>query len=400
MSDEHKIHIVVPKKKYAALIAAGGTGTRMGARTNKLMMPLCGRPVLARTLAVFDGIPGIGHIVVVLHPDLIGTVRESLPAWGIRIPVTLVAGGATRQESVYKGLQALSEDTSLVAIHDGARPLISADIIERTFEEAGKSGAAAAGIPVIDTLKRVGAQNQIEDTVDRTSLWQVQTPQTFRYDLILAAHREAKASGWSCTDDASLIERTGGTVTMVMGSALNVKITTPEDMQLAQKLLAETLTVKTGTGYDAHRLVEDRKLILGGVDIPYERGLLGHSDADVLTHAVMDALLGAAGLGDIGQWFPDSDPAYAGACSLDLLKKVGDAVSGAGYGISHIDSTIIAQAPKVAGHLPRMRANIAGVLGLDEDSVNIKATTTEGMGFTGRGEGIAAQAAATLYKHE
>lgn len=383
------------KNRYAALIAAGGTGTRMGADINKLMMPLNGKPVLARTIMVFDEIPRIRHITVVLHPDLIETVRESLPEWGIRTSVSLVEGGATRQESVYKGLRSLPGDTSLVAIHDGARPLISPDIIERTFEEAGKMSAAAAGIRVKDTLKIV-AEGAIEGTVDRTNLWQVQTPQTFRYDLILNAHREAQDKGWTCTDDASLIERTGGTVTMVEGSALNVKITTPEDMHLAQKLLAETMSVKTGTGYDAHRLVEDRKLILGGVDIPYERGLLGHSDADVLTHAIMDALLGAAGLGDIGQWFPDSDPVYEGARSLDLLKKVGAAISEAGYTISHIDGTVIAQAPKVAGHIPQMRANIAGVLGLIEGSVNIKATTTEGMGFTGRGEGIAVQAAATL----
>jgi len=387
------------KNTYAALIAAGGTGTRMGARTNKLMMPLGGKPVLARTLAVFDGMETIAHIAVVLHPGLIDTVRELLPEWGIRTPVTLTQGGATRQASVHRGLRALPADTSLVAIHDGARPLISPDIIARTFEEAGKSGAAAAGIPVKDTLKRVGERNRIEATVDRTSLWQVQTPQTFDLDLILDAHREAEAKGWTCTDDASLIEGTGGTVTMVTGSALNVKITTPEDMHLAQKLLAETPVIKTGTGYDAHRLAADRKLILGGEEISYERGLLGHSDADVLTHAIMDALLGAAGLGDIGQWFPDSDPAHEGARSLDLLKEVGDAVSGAGYGISHIDATIIAQTPKLAMYLSRMRVNIAGVLGLDEGSVNIKATTTEGMGFTGRGEGIAAQAAATLNRH-
>ena len=386
------------KDRYAALIAAGGIGSRMGARTNKLMMPLNGKPVLARTLAVFDGMVEITHILMVLHPGLIDTVRELLPAWGIVTPVELVAGGKTRQESVYIGLRALPGDTGIVVIHDGARPLIDPAIVRRTLGKAKRDGAAAAGIPVKDTLKRVGPKNGIEGTVDRTSLWQVQTPQTFRYDLILSAHREAQDKGWTCTDDTSLIERMGGKVTMVEGSALNVKITTPEDMHLAQKLLAETMSVKMGTGYDAHRLVEDRKLILGGVDIPYEKGLLGHSDADVLTHAVMDALLGAAGLGDIGQWFPDIDPAYEGVCSLDLLKKVGDAISEAGYGISHIDGTIVAQAPKVAGHLPLMRANIAEALGLAEGSVNIKATTTEGMGFTGRGEGIAAQAAATLCK--
>jgi len=384
------------KNRYAALIAAGGTGTRMGARTNKLMMPLNGKPVLARTLAVFDGMEEIAQIVVVLHPGLIDGVRGLLPEWGVAKPVNLVPGGKTRQESVYTGLRALPENTEIVAIHDGARPLIDPVIVRRTLLAAEKSGAAAAGIPVKDTLKRVGGENRIESTVDRKDLWQVQTPQTFRCDLILDAHREAQAKGWTCTDDASLIERTGGTVTMVEGSALNVKITTPEDMHLAQKLLAETLSVKTGTGYDAHRLAADRKLILGGVDIPYDRGLSGHSDADVLTHAIMDALLGAAALGDIGQWFPPSDPAYEGVCSLDLLKKVGEAVTEAGYAISHIDGTIIAQAPKLAGHIPRMRSNIAGALGLDAGSVNIKATTTEGMGFTGRGEGIAAQAAATL----
>ena len=386
------------KNRYAALIAAGGTGTRMGARTNKLMMPLAGKPVLARTLAVFDGMEEIAHILVVLHPGLIDGVRGLLPEWGITTPVKLVPGGRTRQQSVYTGLGALPGDTKIVAIHDGARPLIDPVIVRRTLLAAEKKGAAAAGIPVKDTLKRVGEKNRIVGTVDRRDLWQVQTPQVFACDLILDAHREAQEKGWTCTDDASLIERKGGTITMVEGSALNVKITTPEDMHLAQKLLAETMSVKTGTGYDAHRLTENRRLILGGVQIAYERGLSGHSDADVLTHAVMDALLGAAGMGDIGQWFPDSDPAYEGACSLDLLKKVGEALAEAGYIVSHIDGTIIAQAPKIAGYIPQMRANIAGALGLDTGSVNIKATTTEGMGFTGRGEGIAAQVAATLCK--
>ena len=384
----------------AALIAAGGTGSRMGDKTNKLMMPLNGRPVLARTLAVFDAMEEITHIVVVLHPGLINAVRDLLPEWEITTPVELVAGGKTRQESVYIGLRALAEDTWIVAIHDGARPLIDPAIVRRTLVAAEKKGAAAAGIPVKDTLKRIGEENIIESTVDRKNLWQVQTPQTFYYHLILDAHREAKAKGWTCTDDASLIERMGGIVTMVEGSALNVKITTPEDMHLAQKLLAETMSVKIGMGYDAHRFTEDRKLVLGGVEIPYERGLLGHSDADVLTHAVMDALLGAAGLGDIGQWFPDSDPAYQGARSLDLLKKVRAAITEAGYAISHMDGTIIAQAPKLADHVPSMRAIIARALGIPKGSVNIKATTTEGMGFEGRGEGIAAQAVATLCKRD
>lgn len=293
----------------------------------------------------------------------------------------------------------MPEDTQLVAIHDGARPLVSPDIIERTLEEAWKSGAAAAGIRVKDTVKVVGDGGMIEGTVDRTRLWQVQTPQTFRYPLILEAHREAEARGWECTDDASLIERTGGKVAMVPGSPRNLKITEPEDMALAEKILGGT-GHRTGTGYDAHRLTEGRKLILGGVDIPYEKGLLGHSDADVLTHAVMDALLGAAGLGDIGQWFPDNDPAYEGISSLALLGRVGEAVAQAGYAIANIDGTVIAQAPRLAAHIPRMRAHIAEVLGIEESQVNVKATTTEGMGFTGRGEGIAAQAAAALYRRD
>jgi 2-C-methyl-D-erythritol 4-phosphate cytidylyltransferase/2-C-methyl-D-erythritol 2,4-cyclodiphosphate synthase len=383
------------KEKYAALIAAGGTGSRMGGGVNKLLMPLAGKPVLARTLAVFDGMPEIGHVAVVLHPDLLETMQGMLPEWGISTSVQLTEGGGTRQASVYRGLQALPEDTQLVAIHDGARPFVTPDIVRRTFTAAEASGAAVAGIRVKDTLKIV-AEGIIEGTVDRTRMWQVQTPQTFRYDLILNAHREAETQGWACTDDASLIERTGGKVAMVEGSALNIKITTPEDMFLAERLLG-TAHVKTGIGYDAHQLAIGRKLVLGGVEIPYERGLLGHSDADVLTHVVMDAILGAAGLGDIGRHFPDSDPAYEGICSLDLLEKVVEMIDDAGLGISHIDGVIVAQAPRMAGHIPGMRANIAGILGLDVQNVNIKATTTEGMGFAGRGEGIAAQAVATLF---
>lgn len=382
-------------EKYAALIAAGGTGSRMGADVNKLLMPLAGKPVLARTLAVFDALPEIGLIAIVLHPDLSGTVRDALPGWNIRTPVRLIEGGATRQESVYRGLRALPEDTQLVAIHDGARPLIDPGSIRRTLVSAAEYGAAVAGIKVKDTLKIV-KEGAIEGTVDRTYLWQVQTPQVFRYGLIVNAHREAADRGWECTDDAALIERTGGTVMMVEGSVRNLKITTPEDMDMAERLLAGQ-SVKTGIGYDAHRLAPGRKLILGGVDIPYEKGLLGHSDADVLTHAVMDAILGAAALGDIGRWFPDSDPVYAGACSLDLLRKVGEAAADAGYAVSHIDATVIAQAPKLMGHIPTMRERIAGALDLDVHCVNVKATTTEGMGFTGAGEGIAAQAVATLF---
>jgi len=397
MSDSG-LTICSARKKYAVLIAAGGLGSRMNAGTNKLMMPLCGKPVLARTLAVFDGIPGVRQIAVVLHPALIETVEKMLPEWGITTPVTLVAGGATRQESVYIGLRALPEDTEIVAIHDGARPLVTRDIVQRTLDAAQEHGAAAAGIPVRDTLKRVGAENRIEVTLDRNGLWQVQTPQVFRYDRILDAYRRAAENGWECTDDASIIERMGGKVVMVAGSARNIKITTPEDLDMAQRLLSQT--IKIGTGYDAHRLAEGRTLILGGVAIPYERGLLSHSDADVLTHAIIDAILGAAGLGDIGQWFPDDDPAYAGACSLDLLKEVADAVARAGCGITHIDGTIIAEAPKLAKYIPGMRANIAKALDVEESCVNIKATTTEGMGFTGRGEGIAAQAAATLYARD
>jgi 2-C-methyl-D-erythritol 4-phosphate cytidylyltransferase/2-C-methyl-D-erythritol 2,4-cyclodiphosphate synthase len=397
MSDRG-LTICSARMKYAVLIAAGGLGSRMNAGTNKLMMPLCGKPVLARTLAVFDGIPGVRQIAVVLHPALIETVEKMLPEWGITTPVTLVAGGATRQESVYIGLRALPEDTEIVAIHDGARPLVTRDIVQRTLDAAQEHGAAAAGIPVRDTLKRVGAENRIEATLDRNGLWQVQTPQVFRYDRILDAHRQAATNGWECTDDASIIERMGGKVVMVAGSPRNIKITTPEDLDMAQRLLSQTIRI--GTGYDAHRLAEGRTLILGGVAIPYERGLLGHSDADVLTHAIIDAILGAAGLGDIGQWFPDDDPAYAGACSLDLLKEVADAVARAGCGITHIDGTIIAEAPKLAKYIPGMRANIAKALDVEESCVNIKATTTEGMGFTGRGEGIAAQAAATLYARD
>ena len=259
--------------------------------------------------------------------------------------------------------------------------------------------AAALAVPVKDTLKRTDEKGYILDTPDRAGLWRVQTPQVFDRAALCAAMEQALSEGWDFTDDCQLMEKAGHPVRLVTGLDTNLKLTTPEDIRLAQAIMnidKEDKGMRIGHGYDVHKLVEDRLLILGGVTIPYEKGLLGHSDADVLTHAVMDALLGAAALGDIGKLFPDNDPAYAGADSVALLRRVVERVAEEGYRIGNIDATILCQRPKLAPHIPQMREILAAACGVDTTCISVKATTEEGLGFTGSGEGIAAHCVCLL----
>jgi 2-C-methyl-D-erythritol 2,4-cyclodiphosphate synthase len=307
-----------------------------------------------------------------------------------------VAGGATRQQSVANGLAALPAEATLVGIHDGARPLIDPDTVAAVIEAAVECGGAAVAVPVKDTLKRTDENGIIIDTPDRANLWRVQTPQVFDRAKLCAAMEAAMAAGKDYTDDCQLMEAAGVPVRLVKGLDTNLKLTTPEDIALAKALMKERGNMRIGHGYDVHKLVEGRDLILGGVKIEYEKGLLGHSDADVLTHAVMDALLGAAALGDIGKLFPDNDPAYKGADSIALLRRVVERVSEDGYKIGNIDATILCQRPKLAPHIPKMRQIIADACGVDVTYVSVKATTEEGLGFTGSGEGIAAHCVCLL----
>lgn len=386
------------EKTVSAVLVAAGSSTRMG--FDKLSFDLGGETVLRRSIRAFEQCPRVSEIVLVAGKNADLVRREAADC---RKPVRIVAGGATRAESAENGVRAASGQ--LVAVHDAARPFVSQAVIAAALDAAARYGAAAPAVPVKDTVKQAspGDGKTVPDgctvaaTPDRSALYAVQTPQCFDRQTYLAALEALDGEkARLVTDDCSLFELAGLPVRLTQGDYSNLKITTREDLpRPADK--GET-GMRIGHGYDVHRLVEGRRLILGGVEIPYEKGLLGHSDADVLVHAIMDAVLGAAALGDIGQHFPDSDPAYAGADSLALARHVAELVRQRGWRIGNIDSTILCQKPKLAPHIPAMRANIAAAFGLAADAVSVKATTEERLGFTGEGLGIAAHAVALLEK--
>lgn len=367
-----------------AIIVAAGASRRMGFDKLSYRLP-DGRTVLETSCALFAAHPAVDELVLVA-----GGNRPQCEAIAAACPkpCTVVQGGATRADSVRSGLAAAKGQ--LVAIHDAARPFASAEIITAALQAAAKSGAAAPAVPVKDTIKIADQDGKVVATPDRAMLYAVQTPQCFDRALYLQALEAVSGEKASLvTDDCSLFELAGLPVTLTAGDYANLKITTQEDLQKEK-------TMRIGHGYDVHRLVEDRKLILGGVEVPYEKGLLGHSDADVLLHAVMDAVLGAAALGDIGQHFPDTDPAYKGADSLALTREVAKIIAAHGYKVGNIDATILCQRPKLAPHIPAMRQNIADAFGLPLDAVSVKATTEEHLGFTGEGLGIATHAVALI----
>lgn len=371
----------------------------MGGDTRKQFLRVAGRPILVHALEALAAWPGVEGLVVVAPAAEVERVRGLVEGAGVPRVLAIVAGGAERQDSVRLGLEALAEacpslaDDDLVFVHDGVRPFPP---VTRFAElaAAARPGGALLAVPCRDTLKRAEGDRSAA-TVDRRDVWQAQTPQVFPVALL----REALAAGASGTDEAALVEALGHRPRLVAGDGRNIKVTVPEDLPLAEAIaatrpLAPAPALHVGHGYDVHRLVEGRKLVLGGVDVPHDRGLLGHSDADVLAHAVADAVLGAAGLGDIGRHFPDTDPRWAGASSLGLLERVAQLTAGAGYRVLRVDATLVAQRPRVAPHVAAMEANLSGALGLAPGGVTVKATTTEGLGFEGRMEGIAAHAVA------
>jgi 2-C-methyl-D-erythritol 4-phosphate cytidylyltransferase / 2-C-methyl-D-erythritol 2,4-cyclodiphosphate synthase len=383
-------------KLTAAIIAAAGFGTRMQLDRPKQFHLLGGIPILARTVRVFAAHPGIDRIVVVVPEDHLPESRQMFARHGLDLAeIELIAGGRRRQDSVRAGLAALDAGVDLVLVHDGARPLVSAAVIDRCLDTARRDGTAVAAVPVNDTLKRGSDDGWVVETVSRTSLWQAQTPQAARRDLLEQAFRQNGEA--DVTDEASLLERAAIPVRLVAGEAGNLKITRPEDLALAESLLQRrTGGLRIGHGYDAHRFSENRALVLGGVSVPYQLGLAGHSDADVLTHALCDALLGAAGKGDIGHHFPDTDQRFAGISSIILLEEVVRLVNSAGYILTNADITIVCQAPRLAPYLEEMRNRLATACQTEPMVMNIKATTTEKMGFTGRGEGIGCHAVVLL----
>jgi len=358
---------------------------------------LAGIPILVHTVRAFINNSHISRIVVVVPANWTKETSKLFDRYEVNVTkLIIVAGGRRRQDSVQAGLEALDDDTAIVLVHDGARPLVSRDIIDRCYLAALQHGAGIAAVPVKDTLKRGDDTGRVTATIDRTSLWQAQTPQAIRKELLEKAYRHNGDA--DVTDESSLLEKTAIPVTLVEGAETNIKITRPEDLLLAEKIIRQDSTPKTriGHGYDAHRFAENRKLVLGGITIPHNRGLAGHSDADVLTHALCDALLGALGLGDIGKHFPDSDERFAGVYSITLLEHVVALADGQRCGIANVDITIVCQAPRLAPYLDRMRELLGRTCKIAPGALNIKATTTEKMGFTGRKEGISCHAVLLL----
>ena len=384
------------EKRVSAVLVAAGSSTRMG--FDKLSFDLGGETVLERSVRAFDECPEVDDLVIVTGASSENAQRAAARC---KKPVRLVKGGSTRAESARSGVAAAHG--RLVAVHDAARPFVSQSVIADTIAAAARCGAAAPAVPVKDTIKQAKGGNgktvpegcMVENTPDRSTLYAVQTPQCFDRAAYLAALDELdEASARLVTDDCSLFELTGRAVQLTQGDYANYKITTREDLPRPEQ--KEEHKMRIGHGYDVHRLVEGRKLILGGVEVPFEKGLLGHSDADVLAHAVMDAVLGAAALGDIGQHFPDNDPAYSGADSLKLARRVAEILKEHGFRIENIDATLLCQRPKLAPYIPAMRQNLADAFGLPVDAVSVKATTEEHLGFTGEGLGIAAHAVALI----
>ena len=387
-----------------ALIPAAGRAARFqsgGPTSNKVFAPLAGKPVLRWAAEAFAAHAQIEGIIVVSGPEEAALCRSALD--GVEKVMAIVPGGKSRQESVAIGLFALGgEADDLVLVHDGARPLISAEVISRCLGGAMGLGNAVAALPVADTLKAADDMQVITRTIDRTGMWAVQTPQAFRLKTLYEAHSAAREWGWEGTDEASLVEKfTSEQVHLVMGDPVNLKITRPEDLRLAEAIVSsersfKPMQTRIGFGYDIHPFAEGRRLFLGGIQIPHTHGLDGHSDADVLLHALCDALLGAAGLPDIGNLFPNTDAAYKDIASIKLLRQVKSHLSGQGYQVGNVDITIIAETPKIAAYVPQMRQVIAEALEVKSTQVGIKATTNEGLGALGRGEGIAAHAVAAI----
>ena len=381
----------------AAVIVAAGRGHRASGDIPKQYRRLAGAPAIRPTLCAFSGHAAIDLVQPVIHPHDEDFFHAA--SGGLQKLLRPVAGGATRQNSVYAGLEALAAHApDLVLIHDAARPFLSGALISRAVAAAKAHGAAVPGIAVADTVKKIDGTGTVAETLDRSRLRIVQTPQAFAFALIVAAHRRATAAGRDdFTDDAALAEWAGHQVGVFEGEAANVKLTTNEDFARAEALRAAALgDIRTGTGFDVHAFADGDHVMLGGVRIPHARGVTGHSDADVALHALVDAILGALAEGDIGQHFPPSDPQWRGASSDVFLAFACERVRARGGLIANLDVTIVCEAPRVSPHRDAIRARIAAIAGVAADRVGVKATTSEKLGFTGRGEGIFATATATV----
>jgi 2-C-methyl-D-erythritol 4-phosphate cytidylyltransferase/2-C-methyl-D-erythritol 2,4-cyclodiphosphate synthase len=373
----------------AALIVAAGKGVRAGGTLPKQFTQLCGKAVLNHSVDAFSTHPGIDLVLVA-----VGEGQQQLAAEKLGESVNFVTGGAERRHSVRAGLEALkAHGVTRILVHDAARPFVPASVIDALLDALDHAPGAVPALPVADTLAR--GDTMLGENVARAGLHRIQTPQAFHLDAILAAHRAWPADE-DATDDAQMLRRAGHDVRLVPGDPMLEKITHPADFAAAEARHASTLVSRSAMGFDVHRLEAGQELWLGGVRIPHDRGLSGHSDADVALHAVTDALLGTIGAGDIGMHFPPSDPKWRGAASAQFLDHAAGLVRAAGGVIDFIDLTLICEAPKIGPHREAIRASIAAILGIKTTQLSVKATTTERLGFTGRGEGMAAQAVATV----
>jgi 2-C-methyl-D-erythritol 4-phosphate cytidylyltransferase / 2-C-methyl-D-erythritol 2,4-cyclodiphosphate synthase len=379
-----------------AIIAAGGRGQRFGGDRPKQLLSVGGRPILERSVAAFLTHPAVSEVIVSLPQELFDQPPEYLQS-AVK-PLRIVVGGVRRQDSVANSFRVASDTSDVIVIHDAARPFASADLIARTIAAAAESGAALAAIQARDTVKQVNGEF-VTSTFARETIVLAQTPQAFRRAVLHVALAAGEREGITATDEATLAEQAGYPVRVVEGEATNIKITTADDLPLAEAIARTGMDVRmsrVGIGYDLHRLVEGRPLILGGVTIPFDRGLQGHSDADAVCHAVTDAVLGAAGRGDIGRHFPDTDPAWMGVSSIELLRRSASMVREAGLEVGNVDVTVIAERPKLLPYVEAMRRNVAAALAVSPDRISIKGKTNEGVGELGRGEAIAVQAVALL----
>jgi 2-C-methyl-D-erythritol 4-phosphate cytidylyltransferase / 2-C-methyl-D-erythritol 2,4-cyclodiphosphate synthase len=381
----------------AAVVVAAGRGERAGGDVPKQYREIAGEPMLRPTLAAFLGHPMIGMVQPVIHPADEHFYRAATAGLA-KLPAP-VAGGATRQASVRAGLEALAASApELVLIHDAARPFLSDTLISRAIAAGKANGAAVPAVAIADTVKRIDAGAMVAETLDRSRLRMVQTPQAFAFDLIFDAHRRAAAAGREdFTDDAALAEWAGHRVSVFEGESGNVKVTTNEDFARAEILhLAALSDIRTGNGFDVHAFADGDHVMLGGIRIAHSRGVIGHSDADVALHALVDAILGALAEGDIGEHFPPSDPQWKGASSDRFLAFACERVRARRGMIAHLDVTVVCEAPRVSPHRDAMRARIAAIAAIPVSRVAVKATTSEKLGFTGRGDGLVAMATATV----
>ena len=371
-----------------AILLAAGSASRMG--ENKMFMRIGGKSVIERAMSAIAESKCIDEVIVVCRQEDDARVTQAAQLC-LDMPFRTVRGGEQRQDSVSNALAAI-ESAQVVLVHDGARCFVQPEVVAQCVSKAAETGAAAAGVRTTDTIKQV-ENDMIQMTLDRNTLVNIQTPQAFSFELLKKAHRQADADSFVGTDECSLVERMGIPISFVEADAHNIKVTTPEDIAIGRHIVGEKIRV--GSGYDVHRLVKGRRLILGGETIAYAKGLMGHSDADVLLHAIMDAMFGAAANRDIGHHFPGIQE-FKDASSLNLLARTVDIIESDGFSVSGIDATVVMERPRLSPYIDNMRSNIARTVGIDIGCVSVKATTTEGLGFEGKGKGVSASAIVTL----